>query len=151
MLLGVIVTWVVSDSRIVIGVDETLERRWGKRIWGLRIYRDAVKSSQKHTVKSCGGRWQWSKAVTTRTTPVLLALFSLTSWIADRLHRGVSLSPHTTAWYAKAELTFAVLLEAVRASLWRVRLFPRPALHWTPALFPEAEREHLIQLLASSF
>ena len=94
---------------------------------------------------------QWSKAATTRTTPVLLALFSLTCLIAYRLHAIAPLSPRSTAWYAKAELTFADLLEAVRASLWHTRLFPRPAQNPTPALLPEAEREQLIQLLASSF
>lgn len=372
ILLGLIISWLVSDGRVVIGVDETLERRWGKRIWGLGIYRDAVKSSAKRKVTSSGVRWQvmqvlvslpwsrrvwglpflsvmvpseatprrgnraykssldwaaqmvtvvsrwlkrhwvcvadggygnakfgwacrrhgvslvsrlpwkanlsdfvptlprrsrgrprtkgvrlpsmqqhlatltcesgrhhilrwyggthalrqlvtgtavwdvdgypplplrwvlvidptghqpptalfstnlmltardivelyvsrwslevtfeearahlgfqsqrqWAKAATTRTTPVLLALFSLTCLIASRLHSLAPLSPRSTAWYAKAELTFSDLLENVRASLWQVQLFSRPALLPSPALLSEAEREQLIQLLASSF
>lgn len=57
ILLGLIVSVFVSTT-VVIGVDETLERRWGKQIWGLGIYRDGVKSSHKHTVKSSGVRWQ---------------------------------------------------------------------------------------------
>ncbi len=94
---------------------------------------------------------QWSKAATTRTTPVLLALFSLICLIAYRLHALQPLSPRTTAWYTKAELTFADLLSRVRTSLWRSRLFPRPALNPTPVLFLDAQREQLIQLLASCF
>lgn len=94
---------------------------------------------------------QWSKAATTRTTPVLLALFSLICLIAYRLHAVQPLSPHTTAWYAKAELTFADLLSTVRTSLWRSRLFPRPTLNPTPVLSLDLECEQLIQLLASSF
>jgi DDE superfamily endonuclease len=46
------------EKAIVIGIDETLERRWGIKIWGRGIYRDAVKSSAKHQVKSSGVRWQ---------------------------------------------------------------------------------------------
>ena len=94
---------------------------------------------------------QWSKAATTRTTPVLLASFSLICLIAFRLHASQPLSPRTTAWYAKPELTFSDLLEIVRASLWRSRLVPRPTLNPTPVLLLDAEREQLIQLLASSF
>jgi hypothetical protein len=94
---------------------------------------------------------QWSKAATTRTTPVLLALFSLTCLIAYRLHARSPLSPRTSAWYAKAELTFSDLLQTVRACLWRIQLFSRPALNPTLTLLPEAECEQLIQLLASSF
>ena len=94
---------------------------------------------------------QWSKAATTRTTPVLLALFSLTCLIAQRLHAITPLTPHSTAWYDKPELTFSDLLEAVRAELWRARLFPGLAPSLTPTLFPEAERESLIQHLASTF
>jgi hypothetical protein len=48
------------------------------------------------------------------------------------------------------ELTVSDLLEAVGASLWRSRLFFRPALQPALTLLPEAEREQLIQLLASS-
>jgi DDE superfamily endonuclease len=94
---------------------------------------------------------QWSKAATTRTLPVLLALFSLTCLIAYRLHLHKPLTPRTTAWYHKSELTFADLLEAVRAQLWQVELFSRLAPSLTPAFIPEAEREALIQRLASAF
>jgi len=94
---------------------------------------------------------QWSKAATTRTTPVLLALFSLICLIGYRLHAIHPLTPRTTAWYAKAEPTFADVLESVRTSLWRTRLVPRLALSLTPGLSLDAEREQLIQLLASSF
>jgi hypothetical protein len=94
---------------------------------------------------------QWSKAATTRTTPVILGLFSITCLIAHRLHTLSPLLPRTTAWYAKPELTFSDLLHAVRASLWSVQLFSRPALSPTLALLPQTGRDQLIQLLASSF
>jgi hypothetical protein len=96
-------------------------------------------------------RRQWSKAATTRTTPALLALFSLICLMAYRLHAIQLLSPCTTAWYAKTELTFSDLLQIVRASLWQSRLVPRPVLNPTPTLLLDAEHKQLIQLLASSF
>ena len=45
------------DGPLVFGIDETLERRWGKRISARGIYRDAVRSSKGHFVKASGLRW----------------------------------------------------------------------------------------------
>lgn len=45
------------DGPLVFGIDETLERRWGKRISARGIYRDAVRSSKSHFVKASGLRW----------------------------------------------------------------------------------------------
>ena len=42
---------------LVFGIDETLERRWGKKIKAKGIYRDAVRSSHSHFVKCSGLRW----------------------------------------------------------------------------------------------
>ncbi len=42
---------------LVFGIDETLERRWGRRISARGIYRDAVRSSDSHLVKASGLRW----------------------------------------------------------------------------------------------
>lgn len=94
---------------------------------------------------------QWSKPATTRTTPVLFALFSLTCLIAYQMHTVSPLVPPATAWYSKSELSFADLLEQVRLPLWRARLMLRPIPSLAPASTPEQEREPLIQLLASSF
>jgi len=46
VLLGLLVrTFVPSSGPLVIGVDETLERRWGKKIAAKGIYRDPVRST----------------------------------------------------------------------------------------------------------
>jgi hypothetical protein len=94
---------------------------------------------------------QWAKAATTRTTPVILAIFSLICLIAHRLHAATPLAPHSTAWYSKSELTFADLLDAVRLCLCRAHFFSRPAFHSALALFSDDEREQLIQLLTVPF
>ena len=46
-----------SQGPLVFGIDETLERRWGRRIIARGIYRDAVRSSASHLVKASGLRW----------------------------------------------------------------------------------------------
>ena len=46
-----------GEEPIVIGVDDTIERRWGARIKQRGIYRDPVRSSHGHFVKASGLRW----------------------------------------------------------------------------------------------
>ena len=49
---------VLSPSgEVVIGVDDTIERRWGGKIKARGIYRDPVRSSHGHFVKTSGLRW----------------------------------------------------------------------------------------------
>jgi len=56
-LLGLVVERLVPDGPIVIGMDDTIERRWGRRIRARGIYRDPVRSSRGHFVKASGLRW----------------------------------------------------------------------------------------------
>lgn len=46
-----------ADEALVFGIDETIERRWGRLIAKRGIYRDAVRSSASHFVKCSGLRW----------------------------------------------------------------------------------------------
>jgi hypothetical protein len=49
---------VLSPSgEVVIGIDDTIERRWGGKIKARGIYRDAARSSHGHFVKTSGLRW----------------------------------------------------------------------------------------------
>ena len=56
-LLGIVVERLVPDGPVVIGMDDTIERRWGRRISARGIYRDPVRSSHGHFVKASGLRW----------------------------------------------------------------------------------------------
>ncbi|MFN8542159.1 MAG: transposase [Thermomicrobiales bacterium] len=42
---------------MVLGIDETIERRWGAKIAARGLYRDAVRSSKDYFVKVGGLRW----------------------------------------------------------------------------------------------
>ena len=53
----VLVAAFMPAGPVVIGLDDTLERRWGARIKARGIYRDPVRSSHGHFVKASGLRW----------------------------------------------------------------------------------------------
>jgi DDE superfamily endonuclease len=57
LLLGLLVQRFVPTGPIVLGIDDTIERRRGKRIQAKGIYRDPVRSSHSHFVKASGLRW----------------------------------------------------------------------------------------------
>lgn len=56
-LLLLLVERLVPDGPVVLGMDDTIERRWGRRIAARGIYRDPVRSSHGHVVKASGLRW----------------------------------------------------------------------------------------------
>jgi hypothetical protein len=58
VLLDSLVEAFVPEGPLVVGVDETLERRQGKRrIAPKGIYRDPARSSHSHFVKTSALRW----------------------------------------------------------------------------------------------
>lgn len=57
ILLGLLIKVFAPTGRLVIGMDDTIERRWGRRIQARGIYRDPVRSSREHFVKASGLRW----------------------------------------------------------------------------------------------
>ena len=64
---------------------------------------------------------QWSDQAITRTTPVLLALFSLVTVLALRFSQDGQIPVPVTAWYHKGEPTCSDCLALVRRHLWRAR------------------------------
>ena len=57
VLLELLVRCFAPDGPIVMGIDETLERRQGANIAAKGIYRDAARSSKTFFVKASGLRW----------------------------------------------------------------------------------------------
>jgi len=57
VLLGLLVRAFAPHGPLVLGIDETLERRKGKKIRAKGVYRDPVRSSHGHFVKATGLRW----------------------------------------------------------------------------------------------
>jgi hypothetical protein len=57
ILLGLLLEAFVGEGPLILGVDETLERRWGKKISAKGVYRDPVRSTHETFVKCSGLRW----------------------------------------------------------------------------------------------
>ncbi len=91
VLLRLLVATFAPDGPLLVGIDETIERRRGKRIAAKGSYRDAVRSSHSHFVKASGLRWvclmllvplPW--AARTWALPVLTALAPSARYHAER-------------------------------------------------------------------
>ena len=57
ILLSLLVSTFASTGTIVLGLDETIERRRGEKIKAKGIYRDPVRSSRSNFVKASELRW----------------------------------------------------------------------------------------------
>jgi DDE superfamily endonuclease len=54
VLLRLLIEMFVPEGPLILGIDETLERRWGKKISAKGVYRDPVRSTHENFVKSSG-------------------------------------------------------------------------------------------------
>jgi hypothetical protein len=87
---------------------------------------------------------QWSGQAIARTTPVLLALFSLVTVLALRLSPDGRIPVPVTVWYHKAEPTFSDCLALVRRHLWRTRYLVNSTPEAESMQFPQDALDLLI-------
>jgi hypothetical protein len=87
---------------------------------------------------------QWSDQAIARTTPVLMALYSLITVLALQVSQGGQIPVSVAAWYHKAEPTFSDCLTLVRRHLWRARYVVNSA---AEAEFVQCPREAFELLL----
>lgn len=120
LLLLVIKTFCSPDAPLVFGIDETIERRWGRKISARGIYRDPVRSSKSHFVKTSGLRWMsvmllahiaWAQRIW--ALPVLSALAPSERYYQARCRQVKTLSERakqmifqTRRWLPDYELVF---------------------------------------------
>src|SRR5512140_3794554 len=57
ILLGLLVNAFARRGPVILGLDDTIERRRGAKIKAKGIYRDPVRSTHSHFVKASGLRW----------------------------------------------------------------------------------------------
>jgi hypothetical protein len=120
-LLGLLVAAFVPSGRVVVGLDDTLERRQGGRIAAKGIYRDPVRSSRSHFVKASGLRWlslmllapvPWAGRVW--ALPVLTVLAP-----SERYHQQRGLRPAVLILRMEAkEKAFRTERSVIQALLW---------------------------------
>jgi hypothetical protein len=88
--------------------------RWFVRRWQVEVtFREARDHLGVETQR------QWSDRAIARTTPCLLALFSIVTLLAAHLDHRARSAVCTDAWYRKLRPTFADTLAAVRRQFWR--------------------------------
>lgn len=94
ILLQLLVHAFVPTGPIVIGIDDTLERRHGARIAAKGIFHDPVRSTERRNVNAMGLRWlsamllapvPWAERIW--ALPVLTALAPAPAYAAARGHR----------------------------------------------------------------
>ena len=115
-----ILAWIVMRWSVEVTFEEA------RAHWGLETQR------------------QWSDLASARTTPVLLALFSIVTLLALRLSQGGPMPVETTAWYHKTEPTFVDCLALVRRHLWRARYLVNSAPEPEFVQFPREAFELLL-------
>jgi hypothetical protein len=102
ILLGLLINAFAPTGPVVLGIDDTIERRRGKRIAANGIYRDPVRSSRGHFVKAGGLRWlslmllaplPWAGRV--RALPFLTALAPSERYCRERGRRHKKLTDWT--------------------------------------------------------
>jgi len=93
---------------------------------------------------------QWNALAIARTTPLLLALFSLVVLLAFFLTDGQPLPTRRTAWYSKSEATFVDVLAYVRFYLWQHLRFPNPLSNQRFQQFPPSAFLLLVETLCYS-
>jgi hypothetical protein len=87
---------------------------------------------------------QWSDKAIARTSPVLLALYSLVTLLALQLSQGGQIPVPVTTWYHKAEPTFADCLALVRQHLWRAQYLVNSTADPDFVQFPREAFERLL-------
>ena len=91
--------------------------------WFVRRWRIETTFQETRTHLGVETQRQWSDRAIARTTPCLLALFSIITLLAARLPSRARRSANTAAWYPKAAPTFSDTLAAVRRAIWREQHF----------------------------
>ena len=125
-----------------LGVEPAEVVGWFVRRWSMEV---TFAEARRHL--DLGTQRQWSDAATARTTPALLALFSLVALRAADLHGRGELPHRRAAWYPKEAPTFSDALAAVRRSLWvEAARFPSSPRGMDRVEVPSAFLERLTEL-----
>ena len=91
--------------------------------WFVRRWRIETTFEEVRTHLGVETQRQWSDRAIARTTPCLLALFSIVTLLARTSPARQRRSATTAAWYPKARPTFSDALATVRRAIWREQHF----------------------------
>ena len=147
------IRWVlVSDPKgkveAFFSTDLTMDP---KRVIELFVLRWSVEVTFEEARRHLGmeTQRQWSDKAIARTTPAILAMFSIISLVAFRLVETIEMPLRSSAWYSKEEATFSDVLAFVRRSIWAEKYLVRSAIQGDRVLFSRQEWEGLLDQLAA--
>lgn len=86
--------------------------------WFVRRWRMEVSFEEARAHLGVETQRQWSDLAIARSTPILFAVFSLVTLMANSLIKDQAQIVRTAAWYAKEQPTFSDALALVRRCLW---------------------------------
>jgi hypothetical protein len=91
--------------------------------WFVRRWRTEATFEEARRHLGVETQRQWSDLAILRTTPALLALFSLVTLWASQLAAERHVPPEQVRWYAKPLPTFSDALALIRHELWTAQVF----------------------------
>ena len=91
--------------------------------WFVQRWQVEVTFQEARTHLGLETQRQWSDKAIARTTPCLLALFSIVTLLASHLPAHERRQVARAAWYHKPQPTFSDALAAVRRAIWREQTF----------------------------
>ena len=118
-----------------ITILQLFVRRWSVEVTFAEVRRHLGVETQR----------QWSDLAIARTTPCLLALFSLVTLLASKLAARGLVLPRRAAWFAKLEVTFSDALAGVRRQLWIAQAFLMSQQTWDTATIPRTLPNSLME------
>ena len=141
VLLGLLISTFATSGPIIMGLDDTIERRRGSKIKAKGIYRDPVRSSYSHFVKASGLRWlslmllapiPWAKRVW--ALPFLTVLAPSERYYTDKVrkHKKLTEWAHQMVLQARRWLPKRLLVIVADSSfavidlLWQLRQLKNP-------------------------
>jgi hypothetical protein len=93
---------------------------------------------------------QWAAKAIARTTPLLLALFSLVCLMVHRLRDRWASLPRSAAWYLKPQATFSDCLALVRRTIWAEGNYVNSLADPEQVLISRPDWERVLAQLAST-
>lgn len=92
---------------------------WFVSRWGMEVTFEEVRAHLGFETQR-----QWNSLAILRSSPAILALFSLVALLTEHLLQGKDLPCRSNAWYSKTSPSFSDALAFVRQQLWRQTTFP---------------------------
>ena len=115
-------------------------------VWFIRRWSIEVTFAEARRHLGVETQRQWTDRAIARTTPMLLALFSLITLFTDDIHKARTIVVRSARWYAKEAVTFSDALAAVRRQLWTDQTFAMSQQDRHPRKSTDGILDHLIDL-----